>query len=154
MTELKAGIKDTFSWDLCLVFQKSAVLRRVILMSNPFEAALLARSRPPTPWRTPRAAAAALTTFLSTSSSTSKLDVSEGLLTSGTYGASRLRMFSQFRPSKNACFLKSSMPFCPSRRSRLQISLWMRSFASSETSVTCDGNWNRSWGWAGAVAGF
>lgn len=98
--------------------------------------------------------AAALTTFLSTSSSTSKLDVSEGLLTSGTYGASRLRMFSQFRPSKNACFLKSSMPFCPSRRSRLQISLWMRSFASSETSVTCDGNWNRSWGWAGAVAGF
>lgn len=83
---------------------------------------------------------APLTTFLSTSSSTSKLDVSEGLLTSGMYGASRFRIVSQFRPWKNACFLKSSTPFWPSRRSRLQISLWMRSFASSDTSVTWEGN--------------
>lgn len=48
-------------------------------------------------------------------------------------------------PVKKGCCLKSSMPFWPSRCSLLQISLRMRSLASSDTSVTWSGNWKRSW---------
>lgn len=53
-------------------------------------------------------------------------------------------MLSQSIPAKNGWFLKSSIPFCPSRCSLLQMSLRMRSFALSETSVTWAGNWNLS----------
>lgn len=85
------------------------------------------------------------TVFLRQSSSTSKLEVSEGLLTSGMYGASQFRMLSQLMPEKNGCCLKSWMPFWPSRCSLLQMSLRIRSLAFSETSVILAGNWNRSY---------
>lgn len=48
-------------------------------------------------------------------------------------------------PLKNGCCLKSSIPFWPSRCSRLQISRRIRSFASSDTSDICCGNWNLSY---------
>lgn len=38
------------------------------------------------------------------------------------------------------------MPFWPSLCSRLQMSRRIRSLASSDTSVSCCGNWNRSYG--------
>lgn len=44
----------------------------------------------------------ALTEFFKQSSSTSKLEVSVGLLTSGMYGASHVRMFSQSMPENKA----------------------------------------------------
>lgn len=84
------------------------------------------------------------TEFFRQSSSTSKLEVSVGLLTSGMYGASHVRMSSQFIPEKKGWLLKSSMPFCPSRCSRELISLRIRSLASSDTSDICVGNWNLS----------
>lgn len=65
--------------------------------------------------------------------------------TSGMYGASAERMLSQSMPLKKAWPLKSEMPLRPSRRSREQSSRWIRSLASSETSVTWEGNWKRSW---------
>lgn len=43
-----------------------------------------------------------LTEFFKQSSSTSKLEVSVGLLTSGMYGASHVRMFSQSMPENRS----------------------------------------------------
>lgn len=76
------------------------------------------------------------TQFLRQSSSTSKLEVSVGLLTSGMQGASHVRMLSQSISVKKGCCLKSSIPCWPNRCSLLQISRRMRSLASSDTSVT------------------
>lgn len=86
-------------------------------------------------------------------SSTSKFDVSVGDETSGMYGAVLSLSVPQLTPSNHGCFynkinqlipyfsykmivctLKSSIPFCPSRKSELQINFRIKSFASSLTS--------------------
>ena len=78
-------------------------------------------------------------------SSTSKLDVSVGLLTSGVNGGSVSLKCCQSKPLKNGWFMKSSMPFWPRRFSGVAIRRHIMSFASSDTSSMSSGNFNCAW---------
>ena len=78
-------------------------------------------------------------------SSTSKLDVSVGLLTSGVNGGSVSLKCSQSKPLKNGWFIKSSMPFWPRRFSGVAIRRHIMSLASSDTSSMSSGNFNCAW---------
>ena len=78
-------------------------------------------------------------------SSTSKLDVSVGLLTSGVNGGSVSLKCCQSKPLKNGCFMKSSMPFWPRRFSGVAIRRHIMALASSDTSSISSGNFNCAW---------